>query len=116
MGQPSPTEPLVPMEACQVTTPLLVFIWQRLLYPHPCQELVHMFLNGLKHGFRIGYSYEGSQLCSATKNMQSALEHPEVIDLHLTEELESNRLVGPFTREVIPKAHISRFDVIPKAH
>ena len=73
-------------------------------------------LNGLKYGFRIGYSYEGSQLSSAIKNMQSALEHPEVVDSYLAEELGSNRLVGPFSRKLIPKAHISRFGVIPKAH
>ena len=48
--------------------------------------------------------------------MQSALEHPEVVDSYLAEELESNRLVGPFTQKIIPEAHISRFGVIPKAH
>ena len=104
------------MEARQVETPLSIFIWQRLLLPHPHQELVQMFLYGLKYGFRIGYSYEGSQLSSAIKNMQSALEHPEVVDSYLAEELGSNRLVGPFSRKLIPKAHISRFGVIPKAH
>ena len=116
LGQPSPTEPFVPMEARQVETPLSIFIWQRLLLPHPHQELVQMFLYGLKYGFRIGYSYEGSQLSSAIKNMQSALEHPKVVDSYLAEELGRNRLVGPFSRKLILKAHISRFGVIPKAH
>ena len=73
-----------------------------------------MFLYGLKYGFRIGYSYEGSQLSSAIKNMQSALKHPEVVDSYLAEELGSNRLVGPFSRKLIPKAHISRLGLFQK--
>ena len=72
-----------------------------------------MFLNGLKYGFRIGYSYEGSQLSSAIKNVQSALEHLEVVNSYLAEELETNRFISLFAQKVIP---ISRLSVIPKAH
>ena len=41
--------------------------------------------------------------------MQSALEHPEVVDACLAEELENNRLIGPFSQSSIPEAHINRF-------
>lgn len=75
-----------------------------------------MFLNGLRYHFRIGYSYTGFQLKSARKNMQSAPEHPEVVDLYLAEELESKRLIGPFLQTTIPAAHISRFGVTLKSH
>jgi len=75
-----------------------------------------MFLNGLTYGFRIGFSYSNHSLQSANKNMQSALEHPEVVDAYLAEELENNRLIGPFSQRSIPEAHINRFGVIPKSH
>ena len=115
LEHPSPSQPLVPKEACHITTPLSIFTWDKLLYPHPHQELVHMSLNGLKYGFRIGYSYLNPQLKSARRNMQSALEHPEVVDSYLAEELDSNRLAGPFPQASIPQAQISRFGVIPKS-
>ena len=74
-----------------------------------------MFLNGLTYGFRIGFSYSNHSLQSANKNMQSALEHPEVVDAYLVEELVNNRLIGPFSRSSIPEAHINRFGIIPKS-
>ena len=89
LGYPCHAQPLVSREACHIISPLSIFTWHKLLYAYPNQELVHMFLDGLRYGFRIGYLYTGSQLKSARKNMQSALEHPEVVDLYLIEELEN---------------------------
>ena len=94
---PSPRQPLVPTQACHITTPPSIFIWKRLLYSHPYQELVNMFLNELTYGFRIGFSYSNHSLQSANKNKQSALEHPEAVDVYLAEELENKQIIGPFS-------------------
>jgi len=62
------------------------FYLEKIIILPPHQELDNMFLNGLTHGFRIGFSHSSHSLQSAKKNMQSALEHPEVVDACLSEE------------------------------
>ena len=77
---------------------------------------MHFFLQGLTHGFRIGYTGPRGDLKSTKRNLQSALYHPEVVDQYLATEVRENRIAGPFPSGTIPAAHISRFGVIPKAH
>ena len=100
--------PLVPPQACKITTPLEVLAWRMLLISRPHRDLVHFFLMGITHGFRIGC---GMALKSAKKNLQSAYEHPEVIDEYLRKEVDEARLVGPFSSSGVPEAHNSRFGV-----
>lgn len=78
--------------------------------------MAHFFLEGISQGFRIGFDPSSSPLTSAKKNLQSASEHPEVIDQYLGTERDEARLAGPFPKSSIPRAHISRFGVIPKSH
>ena len=78
-------------------------------------ELASYVINGIEHGFRIGFSDDHLELKSATKNMRSALQHPEIISNHLKEELALARIAGPFNIQDFPQIHISRFGVIPKS-
>ena len=55
-------------------------------------------------------------LSSSRRNLNCALQHPDVVDKYLTEELSYCRLAGPFKPSDIPNTHISRFGVIPKNH
>ena len=55
-------------------------------------------------------------LKSARKNLDGALQHPEVVDEYLTAEIAQHRVAGPFIKSTVPRAHISRFGVIPKNH
>ena len=73
---------------------------------------------GITHNFRINWirQCQYCPLSSSKKNLQSASEHPEVIDEYLLSELQESRVAGPFTRSAIPAAHISRFGVIQKSH
>ena len=48
--------------------------------------------------------------------MPCALQHPEIVDHYLGEELALKQLTGPFQKELVPEAHISQFGVIPKKH
>ena len=113
----SPQTPIVPLQACNITTPLEVSAWRNFLTSHPHRDLVHFFLQGVVHGFRIGFNYGDYLLqISARKNLQSAGEHPEVIDRYLQKEMDEQRVVGPFSRAMVPGLHVSRFGVIPKSH
>ena len=105
----------VPPAAKAVTTPLVTRNWISLLANHPNKELTSFFTTGLSQGFQIGYRPQ-QLLKSAKHNLACALEHPEVVDQYLTEELAHNRVAGPFHIARTPYMHISRFGVIPKHH
>jgi len=48
--------------------------------------------------------------------MQSATQHPEIIDDYLLNELLLNRILGPFSPHLAPSIHINCFGCIPKKH
>ena len=50
-----PSALMIPPSASRIYTPLDLKHWQEQLAPHPNQELVHFFLEGIAHGFRIGF-------------------------------------------------------------
>ena len=108
----------VPQEAEYITTPLNVRHWSASLAVHPDKSLVGVFITGINisSGFRIGFNRPSAMLSSSRRNLNCALEHPDVVDRYLTEELSYRRLAGPFKPLDIPNSHISRFGVIPKNH
>jgi len=55
-------------------------------------------------------------MVSATRNLECALQHPEVVSQYLAEELSHHCIAGPFNTNCIPYAHIRKFGVIPKNH
>ena len=99
-----------------IHTPLVVSAWDTALASHPDKTYAQYIVKGLQEGFRIGFRY-GSPLRSATANMPSATQQPEVINDYLSKELARNRFIGPFEIDEVPAGiHISRFGVIPKGH
>ena len=52
---------------------------------------------------------------SAKQNLSYAPQHPETVE-YLSEEVALGHVAGPFQESLIPKAHVSRFGVIPKHH
>ena len=95
----------VPQEACAITTPLVFTAWRHLLIAHPNRDLTHFFLQGIAAGFRIGYNPPSESLKPSKRNMQSALQHPEVVDEYLAKEQQARRVRGPFNQITIPEAH-----------
>ena len=87
------------------------FAWE--LRHHPDQEQVSYVLNGLRHGFRLGFQSEHN-LKSAKRNKPSAYQHPKVIDKYLANEVALHRVAGPFSSPPLSHLHISSFGVIPK--
>lgn len=112
----SPTDPQVPLRARTVHTPLLHSSWASALHNHHCQPIAEFFLSGIAQGFRVGYNYAKGPLKSAPKNLNCALQHMEVVDEYLQNELTHNRISGPFRKDETSRVHISRFGVIPKNH
>ena len=87
-----------------------------MLTDHPNRPLVDFFITGLTEGFRIGFRDQSTPLKSAKRNLSCALQHPDVVQTYLTEEMALGRVAGPFPKSVVPQAHVSRFGVIPKNH
>ena len=103
-------------ELSTISTPLRADKWSKALAAHPDHAFVRYVCNGIRFGFRIGFN-RSSQLKSATTNMQSAFEHPEVISQYLQKERSLGRLLGPFEgTSDLPPVQINRFGVIPKGH
>ena len=99
-----------------VSTPLSVPAWEKVLRAHPDRAFAGYIIDGLSHGFRIGFNRSCS-LRSASANMASAQLHPEVISEYLQKELSLGRMLGPFPLSFsTPELHINRFGVIPKGH
>ena len=79
----------------QVTSPLSYQAWEDRLQHHPDAVFTCYILEGLQTGFRIGLS-PGTCFQSAQSNMQSAREHPQIIDDYLLKESTAGRILGPF--------------------
>ena len=106
----------VPAEAMLISTPLKPATWLMLLQEHPNKLLVNFFMSGISEGFWIGFIGPHNSLKSARMNLAGALQHPNVVEEYLATELSQHRVAGPFDKADVPKAHISRFGVIPKGH
>ena len=51
--------------------------------------------------------------CNQQSTTCSAAEHPEVIEKYVVKELQSGRLLGPFSLAEFLLVYINRFGVIP---
>lgn len=80
---------------------------------HPNQDQAHYVLQGILHGFRIGFDAPVN-LKQSKKNKPSAYQHPVVIDAYLNNEIQLGRVAGPFDSPPMPSLHTSSFGVIPK--
>ena len=85
----------------------------RELSSHPDQQRVAYVLQGLRHGFKLGFQ-SPLQLKPASRNKQSAILHANVTDDYLANEVMLGRVAGPFPSPPLPNLQISSFGVIPK--
>ena len=99
-----------------VTTPLILAQWRAVLVGHPDTRFVAYIVNGIEHGFRVGFE-RPRPLCSATGNCPSANAHPQVITEYIEKEVGLGRFLGPFSGQNAPPGiHLNKFGVIPKGH
>ena len=91
------TTDLVALQACNsaqvpqleftesaIRTPLFHDAWVAALSSHPDRNFVTYICTGLRDGFRIGFA-RTAPLRSASANMFSAVQHPEIIDEYIDE-------------------------------
>ena len=107
----------LPLELQAIHSPLYDHFqaWQAALEAHHDVQFVGYILDGIQYGFRIGFSRR-QHLVPAIRNAPSAMEHPEVVEQYLTDEISAGRMIGPFSESDIPGCQISRMGVIPKGH
>ena len=112
----NPHPPPLPPALRSIITPLCLPTWRSCLRTHPDPAFMSYILDGIKNGFRVGFSYSTSPLTSASTNHPSANEHPNVITSALKKEVEKGRLFGPLDPMLYPDAHISSLGAVPKKH
>ena len=96
-----------------MVSPLKVEEFSKELASHPNQQQVSYVLQGLQHGFRLGF-HSAHKLKPAKRNKPSALQHALIVDAYLANEVSLGRVAGPFSASPFPHLHISSFGVIPK--
>jgi len=103
----------LPVEMEEINTPLHWQAWERSLeqQPDPCFRAY--IVNGIRFGFRVGYTYQ-YPCRRSSRNMPSALERPEVAREYLVMECSEGRVLGPLDPTKFPQIHTSHFGVIPK--
>ena len=110
---------ILPLIACpalhpvSVVSPLNVSQFTLDLAGHPDRQAVAYVLEGLQHGFRLGFQPAG-RLQPAKKNKPSAFQNPKVIDDYLAIEVARGRVASPFPSPPLPDLQVSSFGVIPK--
>ena len=103
----------LPVNAQTLCTPVRPLTLARFLHNHPDEAFTSMLINGLTHGFRIGY--QGPRTPQSTPNLCSAFQHEHVIDEALKKELAENRNAGPYCSSPFSNLRISGLGVIPKS-
>ena len=104
------------MSAWAIHTPLRHSSWAAALEDYGHQPMIKFFLSGISHGFRVSFDNTQGSLKPASKNLDCALQHKQVVDEYLKNELHHQRISGPFQKTEAKGVHINRFGVIPKHH
>ena len=112
---PSHRPSKLPESFSGIISPLKPGVWEYHLQSLPDRECADYLVSGLKQGFRIGFNYEQCSITGARSNMLSALQHSEVIDSYLQEEMKMGRIAGPIDPQSCT-LHVNRFGVVPKGH
>jgi len=93
-------------------TPLRPFIIECELSNRSDKVFVRQLFDNLRQGCMIGYT--GSHFSYLASNLESAFEHPDVIDATLKNECEARRILGPFDQPPLPNFCTSGLGLVPK--
>ena len=75
-----------------VSTPINVAILERELSHHPNRDFSNRLINALRFGTHVGYT--GLEKNRVSRNLISAVQHPEVVSSNLTKEISLGRVAG----------------------
>jgi len=108
----SPTNgPWLPSSTASLPTPVRAHRLLHLLNGYD-PSTADFLVSGFLRGFSI--NFKGSISETVSKNLSSALEQPDVVDVKLTKEIEASRIAGPFDRVPFPEFRVSPLGVVPK--
>ena len=93
-------------------TPINISALKTELSKHPDREFVSFLLDGLSHGFRIGYTGPRDTLISS--NLSSALNQPEIVSQYLSRECEHGHTAGPYETPPCSPFRSAGVGVVPK--
>ena len=96
-------------------TPLVWTKWEEILTDHPDRWWARFLVEGIREGFRLGFSRKPESLRPNARNMKSVDEHPQVVQEFLDREVAESRLwdVGSVEEAATMGVHCSPFGVIP---
>ena len=97
-----------------VSAPINVDILERELSHHPDPNFVDDLISALRYGAQDGYT--GPRKPRVSRNLISAIQHPEVVSSNLTKEIQLGRVAGPFDSSPIPDLQCHPVGVVPKKH
>ena len=80
---------------------------------HPDWQADASVLEGLPHGFRLGFQ-PARRFKPAKKNKLPAFQNSKVINDYLATEVACGRVAGPFPSPPLPNLQVSSFGEIPK--
>ena len=110
-----PPGPPLPHYTTDIVSPVVISFWHEHLRHHPDHYFSQLILSGLKNGFSIGFKPK-SQLRSATTNLISAREHPEVVSVYIQDEVSRGHMghVGPTEMAKQLNIQLNPLGAIPK--
>lgn len=94
----------------RIATPLQLSAWRDALASHPDRQFAEYIINGISHGFRIGFDHTS---WGGRVRLKSALDNPRVVEHYLEEEFEASCIVEVHTEDGLITRE-SSFGVIPK--
>ena len=95
-----------------LVTPLDADAFEEELGEHPNRSFVSYVVLGIREGFDVGFT--GPQQCTFSDNLKSSINHPQVVEKYLEEELKASRISGPFDSHPFPFFRCSPLGVVPK--
>ena len=98
---PRANHPMYNTSSIPVKSNLNLYAWQSYLCDYPDPLLTQTLSNIIQFGANIGFSGSRhlTQLCS---NLQSAHDHSNAVQLDISKQLASGRLLGPFPKPPLP--------------
>ena len=73
---------------------------------------MHEVLTGFCQGFQL--KYKGPRQGRIHRNLNSAFQHPKLLQQHLDKEISAGRMLGPFMKILLPSLICSPMGMVPK--
>ena len=98
-------------------TPVRIDLLEPYLDAHPDRLYATYMAEGLRHGFRIGFTYRRAQIDQSRRTHHPFCnENPQVVSERIQAEVRAGRLLGPLPPNSLPMVHVSPLGLVPKSH